>query len=260
MTTSTQRKTQVDPPLSPRHTLPTMYELPSENLEEPRVVDQYHVWQPQLLESTFKPLTWPPEQVLIASELNLYYDVKNTQWYKRPDWYAVVGVPRFYEEKDLRLSYVMWQEGVSPFVVVELLSPVTEKEDLGKTNSQPGEPPTKWQVYEQILRIPYYFVFSRYSNEMKAFHLQGANYQAWEPEAGKWQIPQLGLSLGLWQGSYKGKERLWLRWYTLEGELIAIPEEEADEAKQEANQAKGRAEALAAKLRELGIDPDEIEI
>ena len=54
-------------------------------------------------------------------------------WHKRPDWFLVVGVSRFYNERDLRLSYVMWQEEVSPMVVVELLSPGTEKEDLGQT-------------------------------------------------------------------------------------------------------------------------------
>jgi len=37
-----------------------------------------------------------------------------------------------YEEKDLRLSYVTWQEGVNPFVIVELLSPGTEGENLGR--------------------------------------------------------------------------------------------------------------------------------
>lgn len=35
---------------------------------------------------------------------------------RRPDWFAVVGVPRLYENHDLRLSYVVWQEGVDPFV------------------------------------------------------------------------------------------------------------------------------------------------
>jgi len=49
---------------------------------------------------------------------------------KRPDF--VVGVPRLYDETDLRLSYVIWQEGVDPLVVVELLSPGTEEEDLGE--------------------------------------------------------------------------------------------------------------------------------
>jgi Uma2 family endonuclease len=55
--------------------------------------------------------------------MNLYYDVRHALWYKRPDWFGVVGVPLLYDEVDLRLSYVIWQEGINPFVVVELLSP-----------------------------------------------------------------------------------------------------------------------------------------
>jgi Uma2 family endonuclease len=54
----------------------------------------------------------------------------------------VVGVPRPYDGHDLRLSYVIWQEGVSPTIVVELLSPGTENQDLGEELRQPGEPPT----------------------------------------------------------------------------------------------------------------------
>jgi Uma2 family endonuclease len=56
----------------------------------------------------------------------------------------------------MRYSYVVWQEKVIPFIVVELLSEGTEKEDLGKTLREIKEPPTKWEVYEQILKIPYY--------------------------------------------------------------------------------------------------------
>jgi len=37
---------------------------------------------------------------------------------------------------------VIWQEGVSPTIVVELLSPGTENQDLGQELRQPGEPPT----------------------------------------------------------------------------------------------------------------------
>ena len=70
---------------------------------------------------------------------------------------AVVGVPRLYEGHDMRLSYAIWQEKVSPIVVVELLSPGTEDEDLGRTVSELGKPPKKWVVYEQILRVSYYF-------------------------------------------------------------------------------------------------------
>ena len=97
-------------------------------------------------------------------------------WYKRPDWFGVVGVPRRYQERDMRLSYVMWQEKVSPLIVMEFLSPGTEDEDLGRTTSTPGRPPTKWQLYEQILRVPYYVIFDRDTDELQVFQqaLKGA--------------------------------------------------------------------------------------
>ncbi len=277
MTTPSFTIPQSDPPLSPRQSLPTMYDLPSDNPLEPGLPDEFHLLQPQLLLLTFQPPNWEPDLVFSAANLNLYYNVRHPQWYKRPDWFGVVGVPRLYDGHDLRLSYVIWQEGVSPAIVVELLSPGTENQDLGEELRQPGEPPTKWTVYEQILRIPYYVVFSRYTNQLQAFELVGGYYQPLALVEGRLPIPPLELSLGLWQGSYRGIERLWLRWLTLEGELIPLADEEliaakqeasaakqeasaakqeASAAKQEASAAKQRAEQLAARLRQLGIDTE----
>ena len=106
-------------------------------------------------------------------------------------------------------------------------------------------------------------VFSRYTNQLQAFELVGGYYQPVALVQGRLPIPPLELSLGLWQGSYRGIERLWLRWLTLEGELIPLADEEliaakqeVSAAKQEASAAKQRAEQLAARLRELGIDPE----
>jgi hypothetical protein len=48
---------QSDPPRSPRETLPTMYDLPSENAEEPGLPDEFHDFQPELLRVTFLPCT-----------------------------------------------------------------------------------------------------------------------------------------------------------------------------------------------------------
>ena len=254
-------------PLSPKETLPTMYDLPSEDPEEPGLPDEFHLLQPELLRLTFPPPTYPSEQVFTASDLNLYYDVHHTQWYKRPDWFAVLGVSRLYEEQDLRLSYVTWQEGVNPFVVVELLSPGTEKEYLGQNLREVSQPPNKWTVYEQILRIPYYFVFNRYNNEFRAFELKGSRYQPVSTQGqGVW-LEQAELGLGLWEGQYQGINRVWQRWYDQNNNWIPTPaeqeaqraEQESQRAEQEAQRAEResqRAERLAEQLRALGIDPD----
>ncbi|MGI8504353.1 MAG: Uma2 family endonuclease, partial [Hassallia sp.] len=108
---------QVDPPLPPKEALPTMYDLPSEDPKEPGLPDEFHDFQPQLLRDTFHPPNYRPDEVFVASDLNLYYDIRHPLWSKRPDWFGVVGNSRLYGDGDLRLSYVIWQEGVSPFVV-----------------------------------------------------------------------------------------------------------------------------------------------
>lgn len=249
---------QSDPPLSPRETLPTMYDLPSENPEEPGLPDEFHDLQPQLLSFTFRPRQFFPEQLFCGSDMNLYYDVRHQNWYKRPDWFGVVGVPRLYDGGDLRLSYVIWQEGISPFVVVELLSPGTEKEDLGETSSSVNQPPTKWEVYERILRVPYYVVFDRYTDTLRVFSLVSGRYQELNLTQSKVWMPPLELGLGLWQGEYQGINRLWLRWYDEQGNLILTDAERekqrAEAAEQRAEAAERRAEILAQRLRDLGIE------
>ncbi|MDY7015728.1 MAG: Uma2 family endonuclease, partial [Cyanobacteriota bacterium] len=69
---------QSDPPRSPKETLPTMYDLPSESPEEPGLPDEYHLWQAELCSITFCPPTHSLDQVLVASDLNLYYDPNHT--------------------------------------------------------------------------------------------------------------------------------------------------------------------------------------
>ena len=256
---------QTDPPRSPRDTLPTMYDLPSEDPEEPGLPDEFHDYQPQLLRETFQPPNYPPDRCFVATDLNLYYDLRHPGWHKRPDWFAVLGISRWYDERDLRLSYVIWQEGAAPYLAVELLSPGTEKEDLGQTLRATDQPPTKWAVYEQILRVPYYVVFSRYTDELHYFELYGGHYQESKPKDQRLWLPEAGLGMGLWSGPYQGVERQWLRFYDASGAWVATPQERektraeqerqrADQERQRADQERQRAERLAAQLKALGIE------
>ncbi|NJR24151.1 MAG: Uma2 family endonuclease [Richelia sp. CSU_2_1] len=289
--------------------LPTMYDLPSEDPEEPGLPDEFHDFQPELLRKTCRPSNYPIEQLFIASDLNIYYDLNHTNWYKRPDWFVVLGVSRFREDGDgLRLSYVIWDELVSPLIVVELLSAGTEDEDLGLKEAAIDKPPPKWEVYERILRIPYYIVFDRIYSQLRVFRLVGNRYREQALINGsRFWIPELELSIGLWEGFYEGHYRMWLRWYDADGELILNPEEERElaleiaeeervakesalsqaeqerlakesalsQAEQERlakesafSQAEQerlareleqqRADRMAARLRAMGLDPDEL--
>jgi len=254
---------QSDPPLDPKKVLPTMYDLPSEDAEEPGLPDKYHLLQARFLEDTFRPPNYSTDQVFVASDLNLYYNPHQTTWYKRPDWFAVVGVDRLYEQRDLRMSYVVWQEEVNPFVVVELISPGTEKEDLGdagvarfprheeahpkgQTLREANQPPTKWEVYERILRVPYYIVFNGRTNQLRAFQLAGSSYTELELSEPRVWMNDIQLGLGLWQGFYGESDRVWLRWYDASGNWIVTPEE----------RERRRVERLVEQLRSLGVEPD----
>lgn len=57
---------------------------------------------------------------------------------------------------------------------------------------------------------------------------------------------------------YLGVEEDALGYFTREGEKVASPQEDAFQERRRAEQERLRAERLAKKLRELGIDPDAI--
>ncbi|MDY6936648.1 MAG: Uma2 family endonuclease [Cyanobacteriota bacterium] len=252
---TTQHLPQVEPPLPPKETLPTMYDLPSEDPEDPGVPDEFHIYQPELLRKTFQPPIYDRDRIFVGSDLNLYYTARQARWYKRPDWFAVLGVDRLYDRTHLRRSYVAWQEGIHPYIAIELLSPSTEKEDLGQTEPNENAPPTKWQVYEQILRVPYYFVFDGATNRSIAFQLEGGGYREQEMSDSRLWIEDLQLGLGLWQGRYEGIDRAWLRWYDDRGDWIPT---EAERERREKELAQAKAERLAQRLKEAGIDLDKL--
>ncbi|GAP93817.1 Uma2 family endonuclease [Leptolyngbya sp. NIES-2104] len=281
-------------PLKPaREPLPTMYDLPSEDPQESGLPDEFHEFQPQLLRETFRSPVYPTDDFFIGTDINLYYESRCPLWYKRPDWFVVLGVERSSAQEDLRLSYVIWQESVSPFLVIELLSPGTEAEDLGQTLRDVNQPPTKWEVYEQILRVPYYVVFDRYTHNFRAFKLVGMRYQALSLPDSKLWLEEIQVGLGLWQGRYELAEGQWLRWYDsdqnwfptaqeraelereraerereraererhqarLERERAEQERERAEQAERELEQERMRAQQLAERLRSLGINPEEL--
>jgi Uma2 family endonuclease len=241
---------QIQFPRSPAETLPTMYDLPSEDPEESGLADQFHDFQPDLLQETCRPTTYSSSDFFIGVDLNLYYDRHHTQWYKRPDWFLVTGVKPAEVQEDLRLSYVMWQEYESPLLVVELLSPGTEDEDLGRNVREIGKPPTKWEVYERILRVPFYVIYDRYRNNFRVFTLQVMKYQEvmLEPTNPRLWIEELGLGLGLWQGQYQDVEGKWLRWYDANGEWIPTESEAKQIAQAQAETERSAREAAEMKL------------
>lgn len=78
-------------------------------------------------------------------------------------------------------------------------------------------------------------------------------------------LTHVELGLCLWEGVYEGKRNVWLRWCDQAGNVIPTGAERAEQerqakeaALQQVEQERLRAERLAARLRSLNIDPDEL--
>ncbi|MGJ5674856.1 MAG: Uma2 family endonuclease [Nostochopsis sp.] len=160
-----------------------------------------------------------------------------------PDGFLSLGVERFVDE-DGRLSYVLWEEdGIVPIFALEVVS---------KTYG--GEYEQKKLDYAS-LGILYYAIYvptRRYRRKrepLEVYRLVEGNYVL-QPGARVW-MSEIGLAIGREQGTYQGRTRELLYWYDQEGRKLPTSEELAQQQRQ-------RAEQLAQKLRELGIDPDDI--
>jgi Uma2 family endonuclease len=174
-----------------------------------------------------------------------------------PDWFYVENVlPTL--AGNVRRSYVMWQEIVSPLIVLEFVSgDGREERDLTPFSG-------KFWVYEQAIRVPFYGIYEVSKASVEVYHLIEGRYHLLAPnQRGHYPIPSLEVELGIWQGRYKNMELPWLRWWDSQGNLLLTGEERAeeatsllDQARQRADQAHQRAERLAEQLRQLGLDPD----
>ncbi|MEM9007399.1 MAG: Uma2 family endonuclease [Cyanobacteria bacterium P01_F01_bin.86] len=167
------------------------------------------------------------------------------QDYRGPDMFVALDVP-----VGERKSWVVWEEGKGPDIVIELLSESTAAQDKRE----------KKEIYQKQLRVPEYFWFNPFDpDDLAGFSLHRGVYKPIQPNAqGHLVSQQLGLELVRWQGVFKAVETTWLRWSTLDGVLLPTDKEEAIAARQQADQEQQRAERLAERLRSLGVDPDAV--
>jgi Uma2 family endonuclease len=184
--------------------------------------------------------------VYVSGNLFIYYEQGNPKAVVAPDVFVVLGV-----EKKKRLSYKVWEEHDKiPDFVLEITSKSTASEDRG----------TKKGLYA-YLGVKEYFQYDPTADYLKpplqGFRLAEGNYLP-IPEgmtSDHLSIFSEVLGLELWLES-NGE----MRFYSpATGEKLLSPKE-MGQAKYLAEQARylaeQRANQLADKLRELGIDPD----
>jgi hypothetical protein len=105
------------------------------------------------------------------------------------------------------------------------------------------------------LGILYYAIYvptrqyRRKRQPLEIYKLENGEYVL-QPNSTLW-MPELGLALGRERGTYLGRTREWLYWYDQQGQRLPTPEEFAQ-------QERLKAERLAQKLRDLGINPEDI--
>ncbi|MEZ4727911.1 MAG: Uma2 family endonuclease [Caldilineaceae bacterium] len=254
-----QPKIHSGPPFDP---LPDHTELPE---EDGAIVQNFHEHpQSVLLTETLWPILQqlhPDGQFAIGQDSGIYWRITEPREKGAiaPDWFYVPDVPPTLHG-EIRRSYVMWQEYVAPFIIMEFVSAT----DGGERDRTPSE--GKFWVYEKVIRPAFYVIYDAAKGLVDVYHLVEGRFQPLPPNERKhFPIPQLGIEIGIWRGRYKNMQLPWLRVWDAQGNLLPTPEEraeqEAQRAEQEAQRAAQeaqRAERLAAKLRELGIDPDEV--
>ena len=101
----------------------------------------------------------------------------------------------------------------------------------GEYSSKPTYPPGKWFFYQRVLEVPNYVIFEPDAGELEVYQLDdSAQYQLQNPDASnRYWIAQMGLFLGVWQGSRENRTGYWLRWWDEKGELLLWGSEQAEQ-------------------------------
>ena len=116
------------------------------------------------LESTLQTLH-PDGQYAIGQDSGIYWRETDPpeRGAEAPDWFYVPNVPPLLDG-EIRRSYVIWREYMVPLIAIELASgDGSEERDNTPLSRLPEcitQKPGKFWVYEQIIRIPYYAIYT----------------------------------------------------------------------------------------------------
>lgn len=189
-------------------------------------------------------------------------------------WYPVEGDPKtraapdclvaFGRPKGYRGSYKQWEEDkIAPQIVMEVLSP----------GNRYGEMANKLSFYDRF-GVEEYFVIDPYDNSL-AVHVRRDGHLQLVPEWEGFASPRLGIRFERPAGALRvlgpdgspftdlatERARAALAAKSAEQEKTRAEQEKtrAEQEKTRAEKQQQRADALAARLRAMGVDPDQID-
>jgi len=264
--------------------LPTHKDLPETDGTVPTNFHQ-HI-QSGLFSGCIRPLLgrlFPDGRFIVGNDSFIYWRMTDppTRGAKAPDWFLVLGVEPMLEG-EWRRSYVLWQEVISPLIVVEYFS----GDGAEERDRTPFE--GKFWVYEKGIKATYYAILDGMRGTLDLHARHGDGYRPVQANAaGRYPIPELGVELGLWHATLEGTTGWYMRpWDAATGEMLPSHDEDrarvgeaervaddmrrdlaaeaeqtlrarrdADDARRQTDEARGLADRLAARLRELGVDP-----
>lgn len=166
----------------------------------------------------------------VFANVGLYYSVHEPPLVPDVMVSLDVKLPKDIWQKKANRTYLMWEYGKPPDLVIEIVSNKIGKED-----------DLKKEKYARI-GIKYYVIYDpaqRLSKEkLRLYELRTHGYFLM---TGHW-MADIGLGLTFWQGKFEDAEESWLRWCDEAGNILPTGAELAEQAQQQAEQAQQQAE------------------
>lgn len=199
---------------------------------------------------------WTDKKFLAMANVGLFNSNKNPAIV--PDVLIALGVLPL-AEPNKHKSYFIWEYGKIPDLVLEIVS-----------NGDGGEADEKLERYA-TMGVPFYVIYDPFfylaakgpkgspkrkgssARAVRIFELTGGRYIE---SLRSRKIKELDLGFTTWKGTYEGVEGEFLRWTNADGRMLRLRSEIIEEQKLENLEQKARADRLASRLKELGIDEE----
>lgn len=177
---------------------------------------------------------------IVAANVGLFSHVRDSGIV--PDVFLslnIIGEKEWWE-RNVR-SYLFWEFGKPPDVVIEIVSP-TPGNELG----------SKLTDYA-ALRIPYYVVYDPLQKlsqtVLQVFQLQ---FNSYIPKNNTW-FADVNLGLTLWNGAFENINGTWLRWCDESGNVIKTGDEIATEKNMEISQKDAEISQKDAEISQKDV-------